>query len=90
MEELEPSECLTSPRRRHVHFATLYRLGMDGIRKFERLFRAFPKRPKVKISKVFFGAVRIASQFIQLFDASQGLEYMHGLDCVHGDLKSVS
>jgi hypothetical protein len=28
-------------------------------------------------------------RFIQLFDAASGLEYMHSLHMVHGDLKGV-
>ena len=55
LEELRPPECITSSRRRHVHFATLYHLSTYGPRKFERVSRAFPKRPKVKIGEGISG-----------------------------------
>ena len=55
LEELRPPECITSSRRRHVHFATLYHLSTYGPRKFERVSRAFPKRPKVEIGEGISG-----------------------------------
>lgn len=64
---------------------------MDGIWKFERVPRAFPKRAEVETGIVISDMYTVGpiSQSIQLFDVSQGLEYMHNLDCIHGDLKSV-
>jgi len=55
MEEPEPSEHLTSPWRRHIHFAAFYHRGTDGVWKFKRLPRALSERPEVEIGNVIHG-----------------------------------
>ena len=68
MEELEPSEHLTSPWRRHIHFAAFYHLGMDGVRKFKRLSRALSERLEVEIGNAIHGTHPILSH--RLFSCS--------------------
>lgn len=61
MEELEPSQHLTSPWRRHIHSAAFYHRGMDGVWKFKRLSRPLPQRPEIEIGNVILGTHLILS-----------------------------
>ena len=36
-----------------------------------------------------FSRRSVADRFLQLVDVAQGLEYLHGLNFTHGDLKGV-
>lgn len=54
LEELESPGPIAPPRYRHIYFTTLYHLGMDGIRKLERVPRAFPKCAKIEIGEATF------------------------------------
>jgi len=89
LEEPQSPEYITSPRRRSVHSAALHHLGMDGTRKFEGVSHSCTKRPEVKIGKYSLVYTLTDLTGNQLLDASQGLEYMHRLGCIHGDLKAV-